>query len=56
MISIQLIFASHKRDKSKFPKIEFDLTVGDTGGGPKSDILGQVNLGIRTNHSLDFPV
>ncbi len=26
MISIQLIFASHKRDKSKFPKIEFDLT------------------------------
>lgn len=26
MISIQLIFASHKRDKSKFPKIESDLT------------------------------
>lgn len=26
MISTQLIFASYKRDKSKFPKIESDLT------------------------------
>ena len=29
--------------------------VGDTGNGPKSDILGQASFGIRTDHCLDFP-
>ena len=30
--------------------------VGDTGSGPKSDILGQASAGIRTDHCLEFPV
>jgi hypothetical protein len=28
--------------------------VGDTESDPKSDILGQANLEIRTDHCLDF--
>jgi hypothetical protein len=29
--------------------------VGDTGGGPKSDILGQADAGMRTDRCFDFP-
>jgi hypothetical protein len=32
------------------------ISVGDTEGGPKSDILGQASLGIQADHCLDFPV
>ena len=29
--------------------------VGDTGNGPKGDILGQASAVIRTDHCLDLP-
>jgi hypothetical protein len=31
------------------------LGVGDTGNGPKGDILGQAILWVRTNPGLGFP-
>jgi len=30
------------------------LNVGDTGIGPKMDILGQAGLGMRTGRCLDY--